>query len=121
MSIGNEQTKIAAASEEDRPEKVLVAILTDGHENKSKEYDKSKVFEMVEKVQKDGWEVLYLGADKASIDDAAAYGVCRKNAYCFDGNYVNADGITVSGCADSFRTMSSNSTSYRASNTTIKS
>jgi len=53
-------TRIEAMPEKSRP-KVLVAILTDGQENSSKEYNKDTVKSLIEKSEKEGWSVVYLG------------------------------------------------------------
>jgi Mg-chelatase subunit ChlD len=52
--------RISAIPKKSRP-KVLVAILTDGQENASKEYNKDTVKSLIEKSEKDGWSVVYLG------------------------------------------------------------
>ena len=52
--------RIDAMPEKSRP-KVLVAILTDGQENASKEYNKDTVKSLIEKSEKAGWSVVYLG------------------------------------------------------------
>ena len=51
------------AREEDRPEKTLFIITTDGMENASHSYTYAKVKKMVERQkEKYGWEFLFLGA-----------------------------------------------------------
>jgi uncharacterized protein YegL len=57
------------ARPEDRPEKTLFIITTDGLENASRRYDYARVKEMIQHEQeKYGWEFVFLGAD---IDVAA--------------------------------------------------
>ena len=51
------------AREEDVPEKTLVVVTTDGMENSSRNYTYSKVKEMVERKQKEGWEFMFMGAN----------------------------------------------------------
>lgn len=58
--------------DEYKPEKTIVAITTDGHENASTRYTYDQVKHMIEERQgKDGWEFLFLGAN---IDVAAEAG-----------------------------------------------
>lgn len=90
--------KIAGYS--DKPDKVIVCILTDGQENCSKEFNKEKVFELVEESQRDGWEFVFLGADKDSINDAHSYGIPSLNVFLYDST-------SVSGTRDACNTMSS--------------
>lgn len=64
------------AREEDRPEKTLFIITTDGMENSSHIYDYKKVKKMVE-MEKDkyGWEFLFLGANIDAIEVAGRFGI----------------------------------------------
>lgn len=64
------------AREEDRPEKTLFIITTDGMENASHLYIHRKVKKMVEKQQeKYGWEFLFLGANIDAISVAGSFGI----------------------------------------------
>ncbi len=64
------------AREEDRPEKTLFVITTDGMENASRRYSYDKVKALIEK-QKDqyGWEFLFLGANIDAAREAARFGI----------------------------------------------
>ncbi len=73
------------AREEDRPEKTLFIITTDGMENASHLYDYKKVKKLVEKEKsKYGWEFLFLGANIDAIEVAGRFGVGANRAI----NYV---------------------------------
>ena len=62
--------------EEERPEKVIVSITTDGMENASKEYTFQQVKEKIEHQQeKYNWEFIFLGADLASVKVATNLGI----------------------------------------------
>lgn len=62
--------------EEDRPEKTLFIITTDGMENASHTYTYDKVKKMVEKKkEKRGWEFLFLGANIDAIEVAGRFGI----------------------------------------------
>ncbi len=64
------------AREEDRPEKTLFVITTDGMENASKQYDYARVKEMVERQkEKYGWEFLFLGANIDAVQVAGRFGI----------------------------------------------
>lgn len=61
--------------EEDRPEKNLIVIMTDGEENNSKDYSISKVREMIKHQEtKYSWTFLYLGTDITDAKAAKDYG-----------------------------------------------
>jgi uncharacterized protein YegL len=63
-------------SEEERAEKVLFVITTDGMENASREFTTDKIKKLVQH-QKDtyGWEFLFLGANIDAIATAARFGI----------------------------------------------
>ena len=64
------------AREEDRPEKTLFVITTDGMENASRRYSYEKVREMTQRQkEKYGWEFLFLGANIDAAKEAARFGI----------------------------------------------
>ena len=64
------------AREEDRPEKTLFVITTDGMENASCRYTYDKVRSMIEhEKEKYGWEFLFLGANIDAAREAARFGI----------------------------------------------
>lgn len=69
------------AREEDRPEKTLFIITTDGMENASKEYTYDKVKQMVERQKsKYGWEFIFLGANIDALEVADSFGIDKDYA-----------------------------------------
>jgi uncharacterized protein YegL len=60
-------------SKESKDRKVIFVITTDGLENASVEYSKSKIKRMIQK-RKD-WEFLYLGANIDSYGEASSIGI----------------------------------------------
>ena len=73
------------AREEDRPEKTIFIITTDGMENSSHRYTYDKVKKMVER-QRDryGWEFLFLGANIDAIEIAGRFGVQANRAVNYE-------------------------------------
>ena len=64
------------AREEDRPEKTLFVITTDGMENASHKYSYDRVKAMIEKQRtKHGWEFIFLGANIDAAREAARFGI----------------------------------------------
>ncbi len=73
------------AREEDRPEKTLFIITTDGMENSSKRYSYNKVKKMVERQKKKyGWEFLFLGANIDAIAEAARFGISKEHSVQYE-------------------------------------
>ena len=64
------------AREEDRPEKTLFVITTDGMENASRRYSYDQVRRMIQhEKEKYGWEFLFLGANIDAAKEAARFGI----------------------------------------------
>ena len=73
------------AREEDRPEKTLFIITTDGMENASRKYTYEKVKQMVQKQkEKYGWEFLFLGANIDAIGVAGRFGIDADRAVNYE-------------------------------------
>lgn len=84
-AIGRTINKIASVqrntAEEERAEKVLFIITTDGYENASREYSYDKVKVMIEKERdKYGWEFLFLGANIDALETAEKFGISKDRA-----------------------------------------
>lgn len=84
------------ARDEDRPEKTLFVITTDGMENASRRYGYEKVKKMVERQkEKYGWEFLFLGANIDAIEVAGRFGIQADHAVNYEcdgaGTQLNYD------------------------------
>ena len=74
-AIDNVGKWLSEMKEEDRPDKTMVVIMTDGAENNSREYSASKIKEMIKhQEEKYSWEFVYMGFDLTNIDDAKTLG-----------------------------------------------
>ena len=83
--------------EEDRPEKNLIVIMTDGGENNSVDYNASKVKEMI-KHQEDkyNWTFVYMGSDLKDAADANVLGFKTRSFSSKSDYYKNYDMINAS-------------------------
>ena len=69
------------ARDEDRPEKTVFVITTDGMENASKTYTYGRVQEMIKwQTEKYGWEFLFLGANIDAKAEAGRLGIRERRA-----------------------------------------
>ena len=75
----------AQKNKDTKADKVVVVIITDGHENSSKEYNLDQLKKSIEKHTADGWEFIYLGADLESMDEAGDIGI----GYARSASYVD--------------------------------
>jgi hypothetical protein len=68
--------KLAEMPEEERPERIMFIIFTDGEENSSKEQTKQSLSSMVEhQEEKYGWQFVYIGANQDSIAVGGSMGI----------------------------------------------
>ena len=91
------------ARPEDRPNKTLFIITTDGMENSSERYTYEKVKSMVERQQsRYGWEFIFLGANIDAISVANRFGIDKNHAanYHADeiGTALNFDVLSEAVC-----------------------
>lgn len=94
--IGNIQRN---TSEEQRADKVMFVITTDGMENASHEYTYEKIKKMIERQkEKYGWEFVFLGANIDAIATAAKFGINSNRAANYnadsDGTRMNYEAVS---------------------------
>jgi len=84
----------------EKPEKVVMAILTDGHENSSKEFSQSQVSKLITDHQENHeWDVIFLAADQDAWETAQHFGIRKSNTI----NYRSVD--TIGGFAEYSKTV----------------
>ena len=87
------------AREEDRPEKTLFVITTDGMENASRRYTYNKVKEQIcRQKEKYGWEFLFLGANIDAAREAARFGIDPDRAANYHADTVGTGVIYEAVC-----------------------
>ena len=94
------------AREEDRPERTLFVIPTDGMENASRRYTYEKVkAQIARQKERYGWEFLFLGANIDAAQEAARFGIAEDYAatYVADEASTNLIYETVNEAVCSFR------------------
>ena len=76
--------EIAALSEDDKPGTVIVAIMTDGLENSSHEWNRPAIKALVEQQTNEfGWEFLSMGADQDAVEVGRDLGVKPEQAVTY--------------------------------------
>ncbi len=82
----------ASRKETDLPEEdQVVLIVTDGLENASTDFDRSKVFEMVSERRKQGWVFVFLGADQDVYAEGEKVGVSTANRIAWEKSKAGSD------------------------------
>ena len=80
------------ARDEDRPEKTLFIITTDGQENSSRKYSYERVKHMVKRQQERfGWEFLFLGANIDAVCEAGKFGIRADRAVNYECDCVGTE------------------------------
>lgn len=101
--------QLAELPEDERPGTVIVAIMTDGLENASREWTHPMIKELVQQqTEQYGWQFLYMGANQDAIEEGAKLGVSGDYSLDFAGANVGK-AMTVT---------SQNVTSYRSARST---
>ena len=77
--------ELAGRDEADRPDKVIVCIVTDGLENSSKDWTRKRVTALVEQQRSQWqWEFVFLGADMDAVQEGASVGIPQTSSLTFD-------------------------------------
>lgn len=61
--------------------KVLVVIMTDGHENSSREHTRAAIANLIAEKEKAGWTFAYIGATLTGFAEAGALGISLRSTY----------------------------------------
>lgn len=96
--------------EEEKPEKVLFLIITDGEENSSTDFKLSDLKELISKQETEqNWVFVYIGANQDAFLNASSYGISTDLALNYEASTlgVNAMYSSVSEATRSFRTTTS--------------
>lgn len=102
--VGNQ---LAQLKEEDRPDRVMMVIITDGLENSSQEFTAKKVSELVKhQTDKYNWQFSYLGSNQDAWAVGATLGIKSSSTMTYANN---SRGVTSSWSA-----LNSATVSYRS-------
>ncbi|RAV09860.1 VWA domain-containing protein [Mycolicibacterium sp. GF69] len=85
--------ELAALPEEQRPGRVTVVVLTDGHENSSKEWTHDAVRKAIHRQEREySWDFVFLGAnmDAVAIGQQLGFAADRSMTYAADADGVGA-------------------------------
>lgn len=98
--------RIAAMPEADKPGKVIVTIITDGHENASHEFTHAQVRQLITQQQVLGWEFLYFGANQDAFTVGGGMGIHAANnsSYAATGTGTRSAYVVMSQSVSAMRT-----------------
>jgi hypothetical protein len=96
--------ELAELPENERPGTVIVAIMTDGKENSSNEWNHPGIKALVEQQTGEySWQFLYMGADQDAIEVGSSLGVNAEHSVSYGRDNTAELLATTSGKVRSYR------------------
>lgn len=106
-AIGRTVTNLIERKNKGEIDNAIVAILTDGDENASREYRAADIKKLIETCEKDyGWQFVFLAANQDAFATGSTFGISASNAVSFAASGDGMLGAT--------QKMSQYSTGYRS-------
>jgi von Willebrand factor type A domain len=82
--------KLIETVEKDKPEKAVLVFMTDGYENNSTEFSHDTIKKRLKWVEKNGWAVVFLGANFDKVDEAGKmFGASKGSTVNFRSGKMN--------------------------------
>ena len=95
--------------EELRPQKVLMIIHTDGYENMSREFSRTKIKEMIQhQEEKYNWKIAFVGTNIDVMSEGSSMGMNVRSclSYVNDSHGIDTAYASISNATSSIRNMS---------------
>ncbi|NTW90933.1 MAG: VWA domain-containing protein [Erysipelotrichaceae bacterium] len=110
IACGN---KLADIKEEDRPEKVIFVILTDGEENSSRKFSNDKIKEMIShQTDKYMWEFIFLAANINAEKVGSSIGIKEGSSMTFTADPMHTSYVFSKASAHVCHTRAMSSEDY---------
>lgn len=102
--ITDTAAEIAALDEADKPGSVIIAIMTDGLEDSSREWTRPAIKSLIElQTNQSGWEFLYMGADQDAVEVGRGLGVKAEQAVTYGRGKSREAMVAMSGNVRGYR------------------
>lgn len=75
--------RLMSLANEDKPNNIIVLILTDGHENASKEFTQADIKNLISEKEKSDWQFIYLAANQDAFETSRLLGISKGNTLNF--------------------------------------
>lgn len=83
MNLSKARTYVKNLPASKQPKHKLFVLITDGHENSSREYNKEAVQKEIKAAESEGWTTVYLGANQDAIAEGTAMGNKRRTSMTY--------------------------------------
>jgi len=100
---------------DEKPDKVLVCIVTDGKENASMEYSNDQIKKLIKECEKEyGWSFVYLAANQDAFNTGISFGISGGNTYTFtaDSTGINNVSATLNNATTYYRSTTADAGDY---------
>lgn len=98
---------LAAQAEAERPSKVIVMVMTDGHENSSREWTAEGVRALIAQQEKEfSWEFLFLGANIDAVSVGGNLGFSPDRALTYGASAAGVQGAYAAAASYTSRSRS---------------
>jgi hypothetical protein len=78
---------------EEKPDKILFVIATDGFENSSKEYNQRTVAKLIKAKQEAGWDFTFIAANQDAVMTAQGLNIAEKDSITFAAHEKGAKSV----------------------------
>lgn len=96
-TIDSVGARLSETPEDERPEKVIFIITTDGMENASYKFTKSEIKKMIEHQQsKYSWVFMFLGANMDAVSEACSLGINTDFARTYTASTIGTQSVYCS-------------------------
>ena len=93
-TINSVGERLAKTKEEDRPKVVIVAVITDGQENSSKEFSREKIQSLIkEQEEKYNWKFMFLGANIDAVAVGQSFGFAPTSSMTYNASPLGTTGM----------------------------
>jgi uncharacterized protein YegL len=92
-TINSVGERLAKTPEDERPEVIILVVITDGMENASKEFSAAQIKEMVtHQTEKYDWKFIFLGANQDAVLTGSEYGTSKGLSITYAANCAGVAG-----------------------------
>jgi hypothetical protein len=99
LAIDQAGRRLAAVPEADRPDKVVMVIMTDGEHNTNGTFTREQMNEKIAHQQSQyNWKFVFLGANQDAFAEAGKYGIARSAAANYAHSNVGSAGALGLAC-----------------------
>jgi len=113
-TINSEKSRFLKMGDE-KPSKVLVCVVTDGHENASTEFRIDNIKNLIKDCENDDWNFIYLAANQSAFDVGTSFGISGSNTFTYTTNTLGVMNMssTLNDATTMYRSISSTDTDFK--------